>query len=316
MSKPGDASRDVRDAIVASDVWLAVQMPLLLLLSWAVPARSWNAVCRAIHAAGKPFRKPNALEARIAEARPPGLAAVAPASLVDELEAGRLEHYLQILRDYRPGGWRQDVDIEGLDRLRAALGEGRGAILWVDHFVFNGLAPKKGLHDAGFAFSHLSRPEHGFSKTRFGIRYLNPVRSRIEDRYLEERVLIARGAEARSVKRLLALLKRGKVVSITAGAWEGRKVAPVPVLGASLPISTGAASIAIASGAPLIPVATVRDEGSDTFRVVLDDPISWPRDLPKADAMEAIFAAYGRHLETWIASHPGQWRGWKYLRRD
>ena len=94
-----------------------------------------------------------------------------------------------------------------------------------------------------------------------------------------------------------------------------RKVAPVPVMGASLPISTGAASIAVAAGAPLIPVATVRDEGSQAFRVVLDDPIAWPRDVPKAEAMEAIFAAYGRHLETWIASHPGQWRGWKYLRR-
>ena len=315
MSNPGDPNRDARDPIVASDVWLAVQMPLLLLLSWAVPARGWNALCRGIHAAGKPFRKPNALQARIAEVRPSGWDSVAPGDLVDELEAGRLEHYLQILRDYRPGGWRQDVEIEGLDRLRAALADGRGAILWVDHFVFNGLAPKKGLHAAGFAFSHLSRPEHGFSKTRFGIRYLNPIRSRIEDRYLEERVLIARGAEPRSVRRLLALLKQNRVVSITAGAWEGRKVAPVPVMGASLPISTGAASIAVAAGAPLIPVATVRDEGSQAFRVVLDDPIAWPRDVPKAEAMEAIFAAYGRHLETWIASHPGQWRGWKYLRR-
>lgn len=89
----------------------------------------------------------------------------------------------------------------------------------------------------------------------------------------------------------------------------------VPVLGAKLPISTGAASIAIASGAPLIPVATVKEKESEAFRVVLDTPIQASRGLPKAEALDMIFEACGQHLAPWIAAGPEQWRGWKYLTR-
>ena len=52
------------------------------------------------------------------------------------------------------------------------------------------LVSKMALHRAGYGLVHLSRSEHGYSSTIFGMRCLNPLRSRIESRYLAERVVI------------------------------------------------------------------------------------------------------------------------------
>ena len=236
-----------------------------------------------------------------------------PQGVVDELERNRLLSYLQYLRDYRIGGWRMTATIEGDEAIRKARSDGKGVILWVAHFVFNGLPLKKSLHEAGYQVSHLSRPEHGFSSTRFGVRVLNPIRSRIEDRYLKQRILIKRGAEQVALRKAHQLLKQGEIVSITAGHWEGREVANMPVGRAHLPVSTGAPGLAYVTGSVLLPVfIRMQDDGS--FAVVIGKSIDVSQCGDRVTAVRMGVEEMSEALLPHIRTAPGQWRGWKYLK--
>jgi len=304
-----------RRRIDAGDIRLALSLPVYFLLAWLLPERLWAPLCRGLAAIG-PTR--NSLIPRIARfgAVPGGRT---PEAIVRALEAGRREHYLQILRAYRPGGWRPDLAIEGLEHLDAALAGGKGALLWVDHFVFNGLAPKQALFEAGRPFFHVSRPEHGFSKTAFGVRFLNPVRRRIEDRFLAGRIVIERGREAATIREIRRRLAEGHAVSITAGAWEGRRIAEVPFFGGLMPLATGAPRIAAVAGTPLLPLAVIRDPVTGRLSVIIEPPLREHgmcdrESSGREEPAEALLEAYARRLEPRVAAASDQWRGWNYLR--
>ena len=304
-----------RTLVSWGDLALVLSLPFYFVVSWIIPERGWNGLCRIVQGISRAFSKTNPMVQAVSVLLPGTKIDVAADEIVRELEEGRREHYFQVFRDYAPGGWRPEFEITGLHHLEDARASGRGVILWMDHFVFNGLLPKKFLAQAGYPFSHLSRPEHGFSKTEFGVRVLNPLRSRIEDRYLNKRVLIERGAEARSVRTLSKLLKQGEIVSITAGAWEGRKTTTASVFGYEYPLATGAPGIAQSTGADLVPVAVYRLNDNGKFRIDLGDPIRFDREEPKPAAISRAMQEYAAHLEPVIRAFPGQWRGWKYLHK-
>ena len=169
--------------------------------------------------------------------------------------ATRTEHHVQIVREFA-FGWDAPLFLHGSENLQTALQGGRGAILWIAHFSFNALATKKALHSAGFVAYHLSRPEHGFSKSRFGIRFLNPIRVRAERRYLRDRIIIERTMPGRSLLHARKHLAANEIISITAGAWEGAQTATVSIVGCQLELSVGAPGLAHLTGAPLLPVYT------------------------------------------------------------
>ena len=302
-----------RKWVSRSDFALIFSLPGYMFLSWFVHEPWWNGICRVMNRFSRIFSSPNPLVEKVALLLPSTMMDVDPAAIVQELEEGRREHYFQVFRDYRPRGWNTVFEINGIHHLEEARQSKRGVILWIDHFVFNGLLPKKVLAQAGYRFTHLSRPEHGFSKTEFGVRILNPLRTSIEDRYLKGRVLIERGAESRSVRSLTRLLKQGEIASITAGAWEGRRTARAKVLGHDYPLATGAPAIAHSTDSSLIPVAVYRLPHSGKFRVDLDSPILLGSVETKSEAIEVALAAYARHLEPLVKAYPGQWRGWNYL---
>lgn len=304
-----------RKTVSSGDVKLALALPVYAALSWVMPQRLWPVVCQFAARVYEALGTPNPLIAKVEAVLPADLAAVGSAAIVRELEAGRREHYMQVFSAYRPGGWRPKVEIVGLNHLVEAREARRGVVLWIDHFVFNGLLPKQALAQAGFAYTHLSRPEHGFSKTRFGIRFLNPLRSRIEDANLKGRVVIARGAEERAVRRLMQLLKSGEVVSVTAGAWEGRSIAYAELFGSDYPLATGAPSMAYATKSALIAVAVYRCLQSGAFKVVLSPLTGMETCATRADGIAQALRSYGQHLEPIIRTCPGQWRGWGYLAR-
>ena len=104
--------------------------------------------------------------------------------------ANRYEERFQYLRAWRPDGWTPEIAILGEEHVTAALAKGRGIIFWAGNFSFNDLIAKIAWRRLGLAVSHFSRPIHGFSTTRFGVRYLNAVRRGIEDRYLGERLMV------------------------------------------------------------------------------------------------------------------------------
>jgi len=236
-----------------------------------------------------------------------------PDRLTAAIAANQYELRAQVLRSYRPRGWIPAGDVDGLAHLESALERGRGALLWVSHFVFHGLVLESLLNRAGYDLVHVSRREHGFSKTEFGMAYLNPIRTRVEDRFLKKRILLNDVSRPSLIKELLAHLRANDVVSITVGGWEGRQRMAVPLLGCRVDVATGASSAARAAGAALIPVFPVRDPVSGRFRVVLEQPIEAGAVKSTRAAREATAEAYGAVLEKYVLAYPDQWRGWKHL---
>lgn len=298
----------VRPLIELADIKLALALPFYLLLALFVPEPRWQNLCRWIVG-----HKNSRGDIQLAGAVRAGALSSAQADLIAaELQAFRLEHYFQYLREFCPGGWRATLVLDGLEHLEQAIAAGRGAIVWVGHTVFHGLALKKSVNGAGFRLNHLSRREHGFSKTRFGIAVLNPIRSRIEDRYLRRRIVIERGAEERAVRAAARELAANGIVSITAGDWEGRQIAHLPLMGGTASLATGAPALAHATGAALLPAFVVRQ--GDTIRVFITSPIGMDRRGARNDQVAAAMIEYVARLLPVIQDYPGQWRGWAYLR--
>jgi lauroyl/myristoyl acyltransferase len=302
-----------RPAWQASDLLIAGSLAGLLLPAWLLPEASWPVLCRALARTpwltDQPLLKRTAASLQAAlDERDHRRAAV----LARDLQAAVYELRMQNLRAWRPGGWEPEIALEGEDNLVKALARGNGAVLWVAHFAFNSNITKIVLHRRGYRVSHLSRPEHGFSKTRLGIATLNPVRCGSEDRYLAQRVVFDRHAPSTAMRKMVQALRGNDVVSITAGAWEGSDLAEGPLCGGRLSVATGASRLAAYIGAALLPVFTVRDPGLG-FRTVIEPPIAVKNSRP--DMHSAAAVEFLRRHEPWERRFPDQWRGWKELRR-
>jgi lauroyl/myristoyl acyltransferase len=202
------------------------------------------------------------------------------------------------------------VRLTGAEHLRHSLEGGRGAVLWIADQVFAGDAVKVGLGEAGYAVSHMSRPEHGFSDTRFGLRVLNPIRTRFEMRYLKERVVFDRDKPATTMRTLRKRLTGNGVVSFLASAYEGRSLIERPFLQGTTSVATGAPRLALSAGASLHPVFVRRTETPGRLEVVIEGSI-----LPSGEGKgeEAIVKAAGGYLarlEAYVRDDPALWRGW------
>jgi lauroyl/myristoyl acyltransferase len=228
-------------------------------------------------------------------------------------EALRNEHYLQIFRNYRPGGWTPLLTLEGEDHLRTALEKGRGAVLWVAHFCFSPLAAKKALSHAGYKVWHVSRPEHGPVKSRLGIRFLNPICTGIENRFLAGRIVIDRETPNKATMMAARLLRKNQVVSITAGAWEGKKVASVELLGGTFELAIGPPFLASLCGAALLPVFTVRDDSRSAIKVILGEPLGVSETLDEDLRLAFLAQSFADRMAPYIQNYPDQWLDWRDL---
>lgn len=293
-------------AIDAKDLGLLGLLPALALLAWATPERAWPVLAarlaglrlalRGARAAGEVAR----LEAVIG-ARPLGMT---PAQCWRGQLANNYLAWMLLLRCARRGGWRPAVRLEGAAQIEAALTRGRGGILWVAPFAFSDLLTKLALHQAGYAVSHLSRDSHGFSTTRFGRRLLNPLQTRVERRYVAERLVMTDGRSVGPLRALAARLEHNRLVSITLAA-TGRRTRRVPFLGGSIEVATGALALAWQTGAPLLPAFTWR-EAAGGFVTRIETPIAADRALGRDAAMDRMLASYLPLLEAAVLRSPDQ----------
>lgn len=304
-----------RPAWQASDLAIAGSLAALLAPSWLLPEGSWTLLCRGL--ARIPGLVDRAMLDRIA-----GIIRAALGepdrrradAIARDLQAAVYELRMQNLRAWRPGGWHPGIALEGEDHLLRALARGKGAVLWVAHFAFNSSITKIALHGRGHRVSHLSRPEHGFSKTRLGIAFLNPVRCIPEDRHLAQRIVFERRTPSTAMRRMVRTLRAGGIVSITAGAWEGSDLAEGTLLGGRLNLAIGAPRLAVLTGAALVPVFSIRDPGQG-FRTIIEPPIAPMAAQTPEETCSAAAAEYLRRHEPWVRRFPDQWRGWKEWRQ-
>lgn len=219
--------------------------------------------------------------------------------------------FLQVLRGLRPDRWAPSARLINVEHVRAAQAAGRGVILWVAHGFHGHLSAKVAFHRAGLSVSHLSKLDHGFSASKFGMGYLNRLQTVIEDRYLAERILLPMEGQNASLNTIVRRLRSNSVVSITAQRGTGRTVT-VPFLDNRLSLAPGGPALAYMTGATLLPVFAFRDD-SGAINVTVEPPIELDRAAPRDEAVAQAIRTYVARLEPYVLKHVGQWLGWLQL---
>ena len=306
----------------ARDIKEIAKLTVLAAISWFIPESNWGRISGAIAALISRL-KPTRTRSRI-ECIRVGLGHRRIATPIPDVEArcraGQYEEQLQILREYLPGGWRPVIRLTGREHIEAALARGHGAVLWISEFVFCSLVAKIALHQAGFSVSHLSRPDHGPSPTRFGMRFLNPIVRHIENRYLGGRVMIGPEGARRAMKELGQRLRFNGIVSISAmvdaqARTQARKSIQVPFLHGSISLSTGPANFALKAGAPLLPVFVIRTAAGE-FEVDIGRPFDVERQPDGKSPHVAALQRYAETLEAYVLRFPHLWPNWGRLTVD
>ncbi len=203
--------------------------------------------------------------------------------------------------------WKPEINLIGVDHLENSLNENKGVILLVTPFAYSNLIAKMALFQHGYKVSHLSHPSHGYSETKFGRKYLNKIKTRIEDRYLEERVKLDINKYAGAMRYLRRLLQDKKVISITVGSDTARPIV-LSVFGREIKISMGPFRLAAITNAPILPVFVLKKSILD-YTVFIEPAINNGIENAKNTDLSATLDCYGKLFEKYVAKDPGQLRG-------
>jgi len=307
---------DPQKSFTGTDIGVLVGAPVFTLPAWFLPERHWPALARRLSpmAIGDLSKDPAASAALIRKTLGARLADTSGQSILHDMGAEGIITFFQVLKCYRLkcyrfDGWEPAVRIAGFDRVAAALQKGKGVVLWVAHAFHGHLGAKVGFRRAGLEVVHLSTPAHGFSASRFGVRYLNRMQTRIEDRYIVERVLLPLNGQNAALTTLVKRLKTNKVVSITGQRGTGRTV-DAKFLDGALPLAPGAPALAQMTGAKLLPVFAFRaQDGAIEVTIEPEIPLEGPRDAAIAGAVQS-FADWSA---PYALRKAGQWLSWVQL---
>ncbi len=292
--------------IETTDCEKLVALPILALVAWLTPESLWLPICRRI----------SQLTGFLMPARRKTSVARVPQYIIDlsgkpadqislDVIAGWHREAVEVLRCHRPGGWNPEIDLHGEPHLVDALSGGRGVILWVGHFESASLIAKIGLARHGYESFHLSRPDHGYSRSAFGVRFLNPIRQNAENRYLAGRIMMQAGETSKSLRELKQRLSQGNLVSILVQDRASQTRA-VRFFDSEIDLPTGPITLARAANAQLVPVFVLR-RGPRQFDVVIETPIELPDTRDYLKPMEE----YARLLESYVRLAPTTYRGWQ-----
>lgn len=299
--------------VTGKDVAVLLGLPVLFAFAWFVPQGLWPKLCAGM--AGFYTRFTSAGRRGELHQRIRGLIGARPLARPAEqipaaVAVADLRMLLAQLRLYRPYAGLPQFEVDGYEHLDEAAARGKGAVLWVGNFVAAGLFAKMALHRAGRRVTHLSHPKHGFSDSRFGMKFLNPVRTHLEARYLDSRVVMNPANPIIAMLDLHKRLARNSVVSITVRDYANRPN-DLPFLEGRHRLAPGAPEMAQLTGARLLPLFAI-EERPGRFRIRIEPPLDIPADQPRAAAVEAAMQAYLQRLEPYVLNHPDQWLGWPF----
>lgn len=301
---PGGASGSAA-LITVNDLIQTLRLIVVCLLSWITPSGIWPRLSIALAAVDQRIR-PEEMT-RQTEMLGALLGNKAPAAeIVEASIAANYEDRLQLFRDYLPGGWQPETQIVGEQYLRDALARRKGVILWTSYFVYSGQMTKMSLARHRYKVTHLSRPTHGFSNSRFGTTVLNRIQTRIEDRYLLDRIQIQGNDTLPALMAMRRRLHKNGIVSITLGTQASRLIER-PFLNGTIRIPTGPVELAKLTDSVLLPVYTVRD-GYWRYSTHIGAPMTSANESPEDAA--AAFAAW---LEPVVRARPAHWRSWRMV---
>jgi KDO2-lipid IV(A) lauroyltransferase len=189
-------------------------------------------------------------------------------------------------------GVRRRVEFEGDERVRAALAEGKGVLLFSGHFGFwelQGIAHPLALPPMSVLARPLDNPYlHALlERTRCGTG---------------NRVIYRRGA----VRRILRALDADECVAIMIDQHI-QPVDAVTVQFFNRPAATTSAlaTLALRTGAPLIPVFALPLEGG-RYRMIYEHPIERPSEHA-SDPVQELTQRCTDVLEMYVRRHPQLW---------
>jgi KDO2-lipid IV(A) lauroyltransferase len=195
------------------------------------------------------------------------------------------------------------LTIRHIERLDAALGEGRGVVLITGHYgnpEILALVLKGRCSCPGFLYKPTRR---GWVIDQFR-RYRQTV-------LISSSNLQPLESSARGVRKAGQLLRRGNVVVMAADLTWGSGFIPVSFLNRTFRMSRVPASISLRTRALLLPVVTVRDHDGG-YDIILEEPIEHPLAKSRSDAERTMTETFARILERYVDSAPEQW-GWLQL---
>jgi lauroyl/myristoyl acyltransferase len=303
-------------AVYSSGLWsrddarFMIRAPFLLGAAIFCPETKWNEIARLVDSMSN-FRRSSDYSPELASVTEKlntnsnQLQQIIATSRVNQIE-NLIINFHSLMRNE----WRPKFEISGRQYLHQALSEGKGVVLWVAHFAFASLFTKMALFQAGYRISHLSRPEHGVSKSRFRIKYLNWFRCKAENRNLNLRIIYVRDQPQLARDAALAALGRNELLSITVGAWEGRHLATGELLGSHYTVSTGAPKLAFLTGAKLLSVFTTRNGETGNYEVAVSAPLAERYHSSQEEFIRASTHELMTRHEVAIRKAPEQWRGW------
>jgi KDO2-lipid IV(A) lauroyltransferase len=200
-----------------------------------------------------------------------------------------------------PGAMLRRVRVEGLEHVKAALVEGRGALYLTAHFGNWELL--------------------GAAHALAGLPPLHVVIRPLDNPFLDD--LVARGrerAELRlipkraAVKGIRAALARGECVGILLDQNAGQHGVFVPFFGAAASTARSLAVLALKTGAPVVPAFIHRLPDGDHV-VTLEAALPPVRGGDVDRDVHLNTARYTEVIERHVREHPEQWfwvhRRWK-----
>jgi lauroyl/myristoyl acyltransferase len=293
------------------DFLLLAYIPAITLIAWLLPERLWGDVCNGAAHFLMTLRRSRTRSyyRKLNEILGSRLTALDVKEILACFLAKNHLARVQGMRCHAPGGWSPPIRFEGQEHIELALAAGKGAILWIAPMASKDLITKMALHRAGYRVSHLSRFDHGFSISLWGARLFNPLWTRIEERFLAERLVMSAATQVGPLRLLIKRLHDNGLVSVTAN-HEGRKYPhTAPFLSGTIRLAEGAPSLSLATGAALLPVFTVREP--DGMYVTKIEPalVSVTGGKP-AQEIGSLTAQFVRLLESYTLRFPCDFQGW------
>ncbi len=194
------------------------------------------------------------------------------------------------------------IRFEGLEHLRAALEEGRGALLLIPHM-------------GNFDLGAMALPLLGFDVA--GVA--RPMRNPLIWRQLHQQRTRTGGAlipQRQAASQILRALRGGRVVGLLNDQYvRGTRQVSVPFFGVRCSTAVGVARFARRTGAPVLPTYVVRD-APDHHVCTICPPLNAPRSGDSRHDIEEATSVHSRAYEDIIRRHPEQymWATRRYRR--
>lgn len=192
---------------------------------------------------------------------------------------------------------RRRVRIEGLEHMRQALREGKGAIGITAHLgnyeLAAGVLSLMGMSVWGAVLTHRNaRVDRFFTRQRerVGVKGI-PVQKMGRKAFLEV--------------ALDALRANGILGLVADRDFFGHGV-DLPLFGKTIKIPTGPAAFSFRTGAPIVPSFLIR-ESDGNYRFVMEPPIRCPKGVPREEAIRAATQAGLDVMARYIRQYPTQW---------